>query len=220
MLGLVSDFADGRIMTTVHRPWNAFYPCQTARTGGSTYFNDMKQGSGFTLIELMVTIAIAAILLALAVPSFLNFIRDSKRSEVVNELVNSFQVARSEAVRRGQEIGICASTDGANCASDNNWSKGWIVFVNSDRDGAPNRANSEELLRAYIQPTADIALTSTSFNTGTGAVDGRYKTRTYGQSNVNGSITVCDPRGSSAARRVVVAVSGTIRVETNSISCS
>lgn len=172
---------------------------------------------GFTLIELMVTVAVAAILLALAVPGFQRFVMDSKRSEVINELVNSFQLARSEAMRRGQQIGLCASNDGSTCASANtNWSQGWIVFVNSDADTSPTRSNTEELLRVYGQPSTNIVVTASSAGT---AMSGRFRARTFGQTHANGTITVCDPRGASEAKAVVVSTAGTVRLKETSLTC-
>lgn len=174
---------------------------------------------GFTLIEMMVTLAVGGILLALAVPSFVRFIQDSRRSDVVNELVNSFQLARSEAVRRGQDVGVCASSNGTACASNNtDWSQGWIVFLNADSDTAPDCCSgSDEILRAYRQPTSNIQVTSSSTNPG--GTSGRFKARTFGKTSANGTVKVCDPRGSAEARSVVVSPSGTVRVGESSITC-
>ena len=82
---------------------------------------------GFTLIELMVTISILAILLMIAVPSFNEATLGSKLSSFANNLVASSHLARSEAIKRNALVAICASSDGATCAESSNWEQGWII---------------------------------------------------------------------------------------------
>ncbi|MFD2425650.1 GspH/FimT family pseudopilin [Ralstonia solanacearum] len=94
---------------------------------------------GFTLVELVVTIAIVAILVTLAAPSFRSTIQSARTSIEVNSLVNDLQFARSEAIKRGQPVSICVSSDGATClansSSNNKWQVGWIVFNDVNGSG-------------------------------------------------------------------------------------
>ena len=83
---------------------------------------------GFTLVELLVTISVAAILLSVAVPSYTSLIGSSHSSDAVKKLAASFSHARSEAVTRGENITVCASTDFAVCSGDTQWETGWIVL--------------------------------------------------------------------------------------------
>jgi len=83
---------------------------------------------GFTLIELMVTITILAILLGWAVPSFNNAALSSKLTGFANDLVASTQIARSEAIKRNAPITLCRSTNGATCAGSGGWEVGWIML--------------------------------------------------------------------------------------------
>ena len=84
--------------------------------------------SGFTLIELMVTISIMAILLMIAVPSFQNATLGSKLSSFANNLVSSAHLARSEAIKRNADVTLCVSnSDGTDCGSGG-WEQGWIVL--------------------------------------------------------------------------------------------
>ncbi|MFB1487585.1 MULTISPECIES: GspH/FimT family pseudopilin [unclassified Thiocapsa] len=87
---------------------------------------------GFTLLELMVTVAIAAILLTLGVPSFRDLVQNNRAATQVNALVTALSLARSEAVRRGQHVSICPSTDQETCTGGDDWDDGWIVFVDDE----------------------------------------------------------------------------------------
>lgn len=82
---------------------------------------------GFTLIEMMVTIAIMVILLIIAVPSFNDATLGSKLGSYANNLVASAYLARSEAMKRNIVIELCASSNGTSCATSGSWAQGWIV---------------------------------------------------------------------------------------------
>ena len=82
---------------------------------------------GFTLFELMVTLAVAALILSLGVPGFRSFIQNNRATTHTNDLVTALNLGRSEATRRGASVLLCSSSDGATCSGSNDWSSGWIV---------------------------------------------------------------------------------------------
>jgi type IV fimbrial biogenesis protein FimT len=103
----------------------------------------MHSSRGFTLIELMVTIAILAIVLGLAVPSFQDFVSRNRLVAATNNLVSALALARSEAIKRATPVTV-ASAD---------WSAGWQVFVDTGTIGDPA---GDTVLRVY-QPNAGNA---------------------------------------------------------------
>jgi type IV fimbrial biogenesis protein FimT len=87
----------------------------------------IKKGKGFTLIELMVTIAIAAILLVIGVPSFVAFQRSSELTSAANSFVAALGAARGEAMKRGLQAVVVPQ-------ANNDWATGWTVFVDTDHN--------------------------------------------------------------------------------------
>lgn len=114
----------------------------------------MPMQRGFTLVELMVTLAVAAILVAAAIPGFQAMVNSNRLAGAANELVAGLQTARMEAIRRGRRAVVCGSANanegaGATCASSN--LDGWIVFVdNSDPANNDFDAAGDALLRNSV----------------------------------------------------------------------
>lgn len=115
--------------------------------------------NGFTLFELMVVLAITAILVTLAVPSLTRAIQINTMASTVNTFLADMRYARSESIRRGGGVIMCRSSSpeavNAACNSDasNSWKTGWIVFHDLDHSGA--RGSAEPVLRAHA-PIATV----------------------------------------------------------------
>ncbi|MDR3419104.1 MAG: GspH/FimT family pseudopilin [Nevskia sp.] len=115
---------------------------------------------GYTLIELITAISIAALLLALAVPSFVSTVRNNRG--VANGMLAVIMLARSEAVRRDQYVSLCVSTDGASCATSGSlsWDQGYVMFVDSNNNGVLD--SGETLIRTEVPLTKSSTITYTT----------------------------------------------------------
>jgi type IV fimbrial biogenesis protein FimT len=92
---------------------------------------------GFTLLELIITLAIGAILLSLAMPSFRSIMGDSAITGTANDFVFALQTARSEAIKRSGVVGMCASPDplAADATCGGGYNGGWLIYSDVNNDG-------------------------------------------------------------------------------------
>ena len=102
-----------------------------------------RKEAGFTLIELFVTLAVLAITIATAAPSFAGLLQRSRESSTYHLLTTSLAGARLRAIRDSAPVTVCPSADGRTCRADGIWTDGWIIY----RD--PRRSD---------QPTSDAAV--------------------------------------------------------------
>jgi type IV fimbrial biogenesis protein FimT len=105
----------------------------------------MKPQAGFTMIELLVVIMIVSILMGVGVPSYKYVTSSNRLSAEVNGLLGDMQLARSEAIKQGLSVTVCASQDQASCSKSSDWSSGWIVFTDLGDVGV--RDGDEPILR-------------------------------------------------------------------------
>jgi type IV fimbrial biogenesis protein FimT len=90
-------------------------------------------------VELLITIVVLTILLAVGVPAFQSFIKNNRVTTQANDLVSTIQLARSEALKRGTNTVVCASANQATCTDDKDtWADGWIVFSDLNRNNTPD----------------------------------------------------------------------------------
>ena len=179
----------------------------------------MKKSAGFTLIELMVVIAIASILMTLAVPSFKQMIQSNTISSNVNNFLADMRYARSESVRRGGGVVMCRSDNpeaaNANCGtgSTTGWESGWIIFHDLTPIPSGTRTSDEPLLRVQ----APITSINTIAETGAATV---FKFTATGRLNLSSATHLQfgsnPPFATDAQRIVCVNLGGRARIAIDS----
>jgi type IV fimbrial biogenesis protein FimT len=124
----------------------------------------MKRQTGFTTVELLVTMVVIAILLAIGVPSYKYMTNSSRMSSEINGLLGDLQYARSEAIREGQTVSLCVSSDGVTCSGSTSWQKGWIVFPDPNRTDTPAAGSTLRQQSAFTGITPDTLTSSTAIS--------------------------------------------------------
>lgn len=166
---------------------------------------DYKNQVGFTLVELIITLVIAGILLAMAVPSFNSFLMNSRLTTQINELVSAIQLSRSEAIKRGTNVTICKSSNGTSCGTS--WTNGWVVFEDANDNGTVNVG--EPIVRIHGElrglNTLTFGTKSSVTYTNQGLAPGYDET-----------FVLCDNRGASFAKAATISSIGRVRLATDS----
>lgn len=173
---------------------------------------------GVTLLELMVSLALSALLLMLAAPPFRELIAVNRAAGTADTLMTSLFLARTEAIKRNRRVALCKSADGESCTVAGDWSQGWLVFVDEADWGVRNPA--EQIVR--IQPALNGGFTLRNANAAKW-----YAYRPDGSAAssgglVTGTFRVCPGSGDGKlAYRVVTNVTGRPRVAKGigSLSC-
>ena len=182
--------------------------------------------SGFSLIELIITLSIVSILAFVAVPSIKNILKEHRLSGYTNDLVADLNAARSEAVKRATPVTICKTTNpqnsspACNTTATDNWTTGRIMFIDVDSDGVID--SGEQVLR--IRQGLDD---QNSVIKGNGSATGTANRITFkadGTSTLTAEteIALCDDRGATQNRAIAINLGGRIRSlqkGTGSITC-
>jgi type IV fimbrial biogenesis protein FimT len=112
----------------------------------------MRRNAGFTLIELVTTLSVVAILAGIAAPSFAGFLERQRASAAMNSLLTHMALARVAAITHNRRAVLCPSVDGQHCEVGTDWSAGWMLFLDDDGNRIPDA--SDEIIRVDLEPTS------------------------------------------------------------------
>lgn len=160
-------------------------------------FPGKRLTEGFTLIELMITVALLGILATLALPAFQGSMDRQRIQSAANSLSVAFATARSESVKRGRTVSVCKSSDKTDCTTDGDWSVGWIIYITA---GAP--------IKAFDSPSGGVSMAGSAVPD----LQNSVQFDPSGASNLagTGGVTICI--AGQTSRVVSIASSGRIRV--------
>ncbi len=157
---------------------------------------------GYSLLELMMTISVAAVVLAVGLPSFSALkARNAQRVEI-NALFHAVHLARKGSIMRKQVVSLCPSADGFACTPGSDWSGGFLVFENSDRDEPPELDDGEIVLHRH---RAGRSVKITANRRG-------FTLRATFLRATNGTLVVCDRAARVPPKALVISYTGRPRV--------
>lgn len=171
-----------------------------------------RHTSGFTLLELMVTVTVSMILITVGVPSFLRLVAENDRASHTANVYNALNSARSEAIARNVQVVMCKSTDLSSCRTGGSWAQGWLVYANTD-----NAIDATE----PDNPATDILLTQpelTNFALTYSTTADAIVFLSSGRSQTTGEFTLCPDDTDLEGRRIIITSTG--RPRTEPVSCS
>ena len=108
-----------------------------------------RDNSGYSIYELLLTLVLVSILASLGLPTFSATLAKSRQTSEINALFHAIHLARKESIRRREVMTVCASADGLSCGPTRDWSVGWILFNNADRDSPPQVDPGESVVLAH-----------------------------------------------------------------------
>jgi type IV fimbrial biogenesis protein FimT len=174
---------------------------------------------GFTIIQLMVALTIVAVLTGLAIPSYRYVTNGSRISGEINNLLGDLQYARYQAIKQGQPITVCASSNGTSClgSTATTWNTGWIVF--NDANGNATVDPGEAVTR--VQQAFSGTDTLTTVTGGVGAVTFNREGFPVGLAGVVTVALYATPVNNQSTRCVQIGLNGQIMTETYGVnSCT
>jgi len=170
-----------------------------------------RQPAGYTLLELMIAVAIAGILLVIGVPSYRLLAANNRATSQANSFISLITYARTEAIRRNRTVGLCKSIDGTTCSTASaGWESGVLVFTFTDTNsnGTWDSGESINIVRA------DVPFARKSTITGNHAsINNSFVFQPNGRGSGTGSFLISPTGSSTNQQRSVVMTFGRPRIQ-------
>lgn len=197
----------------IHFFFSGMHCCNSGIQNNRNCQKNNKQG--FTLIELIISIAILSIALSIAVPSFTQLINQNKVASQADELLSSFAVARAEAIKENQVVTICKSSNQTSCTSSDDWIDGWIVFFDSVTANGQVDVGESIIHKFYGAPSNFVINTSS-------LVTNSISFRPTGEiTNAGGDFVICGAeKNIEYGQKILIGAMGRPRREKGVSSCS
>lgn len=157
---------------------------------------------GVTLYELLMTLALVGIVAASGLPAFDRMLARNRQAVEINALFHALHRARKESIMRRKVVSLCPSLDGLSCEPGTDWSSGWILFENADRDSPPQVDSGEFVLQAH-RVSGEIRVDANRKG---------FTLRATFLRATNGTFVVCDRQGRIRPKGLVVSYTGRPRV--------
>lgn len=172
------------------------------------------------MIELMIVVALVAALLTIGMPGIGEMVQNNRRASATNYIIGALQQARSEAVKRNASVTVCPSTSGTACTGSTTWDNGWIMFIDSLSSGTVGTVDSGEELFQVNKEGVTPMTARTSFSYLTFKSNGRLFTSATGDPSKDeeAEFILCDTRGTSEGRAVLIFRSGRPEVSTTDLN--
>lgn len=181
-------------------------------------YNSPKYSSGFSLHELIITVAIAGILAGIAIPNFTSLVISNRVTTVANELVASLNLARSEAIKQGMQVTVRRKGP-----TSTQWEFGWDVFVDSDGSNAFNDNGDSNLCETgedCLLKTYDPLPSGYTLRTGGSTYQNYAAYMPNGLSkNLGDTFRLCNGTDNIESRAITISAIGRARVSTGTTSC-
>jgi type IV fimbrial biogenesis protein FimT len=177
-------------------------------------FRDGNTGQqlGYSMAELLVVLALAAILMSLAVPSMTSMLNSQKAKSMGTSFLASLNLARNEAIKRNARVVMCKSADSTGCVTSGGWEQGWIVFHDVNNNALLN--TGEDLILTQGAVAQNLRLTGNSQVANYVSYGASGSAKMVSGAFQSGTLTLCfEPPSVPDIKKIILSATGRARLQ-------